>query len=67
MGSVLVSAAMALAVLVGLPALAQAKWGAPFEFVAPGTLDVLAPQVAFSPAGAAAAAFGIQDVDDPGS
>jgi hypothetical protein len=67
LGSVLVSAALAMVLLVGLPALAQAKWGAPFEFAAPGTLDVLAPQVAFSPAGAAAAAFGTQDVDVPGS
>jgi hypothetical protein len=48
------------------PAAAQAKWGAPFEFAKPGTLDVVAPQLAISGSGTAAAAFGIQDVDAPG-
>ena len=33
----------------------------------PGTLDELAPQLAFSPAGGFAAAFGIENVDVPGS
>ena len=46
--------------------MAQAKWGAPFEFAKPGTLDVLGPQLAISGSGAAAAAFGIEDVDTPG-
>ncbi len=67
MGVVLVAGALAWLALVGLPAAAQAKWGKPFEFAPPGTLDVLAPQLAFSPSGAAAAAFGLQDVDVPGS
>lgn len=60
-----------MAILASLPSLggaaaAQAKWGAPFEFAKPGTLDVLGPQLAISGSGAAAAAFGIQDVDTPG-
>jgi hypothetical protein len=67
LGWVFVSAALAVAVSGGFAAVAQANWGRAFQFAAPGTLDVLAPQVAFSPAGAAAAAFGIQDVDTPGS
>jgi hypothetical protein len=50
-----------------LPLAAQARWGAPFQFAKPGTLDVLAPQVAISPSGAAAAAFGMADVDTPGT
>jgi len=50
----------------GLPAAAQAKWSAPFEFSKPGTLDVAPPVLAISGSGAAAAAFGIQDVDAPG-
>jgi hypothetical protein len=67
LAAALVWIALAVAVSDGLPAVAQANWGRPFQFAAPGTLDVLAPQVAFSAAGAAAAAFGIQDVDAPGS
>ena len=59
-------AALTLALSLGLSAAAQAKWGAPFEFAKPGTLDVVAPQLAISGSGAAAAAFGIQDVDTPG-
>jgi hypothetical protein len=59
-------AALALVPSAGLPAAAQAKWGAPFQFAKPGTLDVVAPVLAISGSGAAAAAFGIQDVDTPG-
>ncbi|MFZ1992925.1 MAG: hypothetical protein WAU75_02360, partial [Solirubrobacteraceae bacterium] len=66
MGGVLAAAALALLPLVGLPAAAQARWGAPFQFAKPGTLDVAAPVLAISASGAAAAAFGIQDVDSPG-
>jgi hypothetical protein len=62
----LAAAVLALLPSLGGPAVAQAKWGAPFEFAKPGTLDVLAPQLAISGSGAAAAAFGIQDVDTPG-
>lgn len=62
-------AAVALAVALSdaAPAVAQAKWGAPFQLTAPGTLDLLAPQLAISSRGDAAAAFGIQDVDTPGT
>jgi hypothetical protein len=59
-------ATLALLPSAGLPAAAQAKWGAPFEFAKPGTLDVVLPTLAVSGSGAAAAAFGIQDVDTPG-
>ena len=57
---------LALLPSAGLPAVAQAKWGAPFQFAKPGTLDVVPPVLAISGSGAAAAAFGIQDVDTPG-
>ncbi len=56
-------AVLALAVLA--PA-AQAGWSGPFEFSQPGSLDLAPPQLAFSPGGSAAAAFGVQDVDTPG-
>jgi hypothetical protein len=57
---------LAFVVLAVVAPAAQAGWGRPFEFAAPGALDYLPPQLAFSPAGAAAAAFGIEDVDTPG-
>ncbi len=59
-------ATLALLPSAGLPAAAQARWSAPFDFAQPGTLDVVAPVLAISGSGAAAAAFGIQDVDTPG-
>jgi hypothetical protein len=59
-------AVLALLPSAGLPAAAQAKWSAPFQFAPPGTLDVVAPVLAVSASGATAAAFGIQDVDTPG-
>jgi hypothetical protein len=46
---------------------ARAAWGNPFELTKPGSLDYLGPQLAFSPQGAAAAAFQVADVDSPGS
>jgi hypothetical protein len=46
---------------------ARATWGKPFELTTPGSLDYLGPQLAFSPQGAAAAAFQLADVDTPGS
>jgi hypothetical protein len=59
-------AVLALLPSAGLPAVAQAKWSAPFQFATPGTLDVIAPVLAISGSGTAAAAFGIEDVDTPG-
>jgi hypothetical protein len=44
-----------------------AGWGKPFQFQKPGTLDALAPQLAFAPGGASTAAFGTFQVDVPGS
>ncbi len=66
MGLGLAAAVLASLPWLGGPAAAQAKWSAPFQFAKPGTLDVIAPQLAVSGSGAAAAAFGIQDVDTPG-
>ena len=56
----------ALIAIVGA-ATARAAWTKPFQFAKPGTLDYVGPQLAFSAQGAAAAAFGIEDVDVPGS
>jgi hypothetical protein len=44
-----------------------AGWGKPFQFQSPGTLDALAPQLAFASGGASTAAFGTFQVDVPGS
>jgi hypothetical protein len=51
----------------GFAPVAQAGWSKPFEFAKPGTLDYLPAQLAFSANGGSAAAFGIEDVDTPGS
>jgi hypothetical protein len=53
-------------VTAAAPALA-AGWSKPFQFQKPGTLDALAPQLAFAPGGASTAAFGTLQVDVPGS
>ncbi len=47
------------------PAAAQAGWGPRFQLAAPGGLDTIPAQVDFSPSGAAAAAFGVTDLDHP--
>lgn len=52
--------------LVAGPSRANAAWGAPFEFTKPGSLDVLGTRLAFSPRGASAAGFALEDVDVPG-
>ncbi len=57
----------AVAAVAVLPAAAQARWSRPFDLAAPQTLDVLPPQLALSGDGSAAAAFGLEDVDVPGS
>jgi hypothetical protein len=62
----LAAAGLAWLPSAGLPAAAQARWTAPFQFAAPGTLDVVPPVVAVSASGSAAA-FGLRDVDVPGS
>lgn len=46
---------------------AAAAWGKPFELATPGSLDYFDPQLAFSAAGAASAAFAVGDVDAPGT
>jgi hypothetical protein len=61
--------ALAVLALLGLavaPAAAQAGWSAPFDLVAPGTLDFLPTQLAMSGSGSAAG-YAVQDVDTPGS
>jgi hypothetical protein len=60
------AAILALLPSAGLPAAAQARWSAPFQFAKPGTLDVVGPVLAVSGSGAAAAGFGLGDVDTPG-
>jgi hypothetical protein len=57
--------ALLAALAVAAPA-AQAAWGSPFEFTKPGSMDLIPTQLALAPNGAAAAAFGVQDVDTPG-
>ncbi|MGH2857481.1 MAG: hypothetical protein ACRDMJ_08340, partial [Solirubrobacteraceae bacterium] len=59
--------AVALSLTMSAPAAARVGWGRPFQLAPPGTLDVQPPQLAISSAGSAAAAFGIGDVDSPGS
>lgn len=64
----LMGVALLATVLFGVGvASARAVWGKPFELTKPGSLDYLGPQLAFSPQGAAAAAFQVADVDVPGS
>ena len=65
----IVSAALTALVLIAvlMPAVAQARWSPTFDLAAPGTLDIQSPQLALSPSGTAAAAFGTLDVDTPGS
>jgi hypothetical protein len=45
------------------PPAARAGWSKPFQFAKPGSLDTIPVQLAFSPQGAAAAAFGTENVD----
>ncbi|HEX5192912.1 MAG TPA: hypothetical protein VFW09_08930 [Solirubrobacteraceae bacterium] len=61
----LLVACVALA-LAAAPA-AAAGWGKPFQFQKPGTLDAIAPQLAFASGGASTAAFGTLQVDIPGT
>lgn len=53
--------------IAALPGVAQARWGQPYDLAPPQSLDVLPPQLVLSSDGSAAAAFGFQDVDAPGS
>ena len=65
-GWVLAVATLALLPSAGLPAVGTGEVERAVQFAAPGTLDVVPPVLAVSGSGAAAAAFGIQDVDTPG-
>jgi len=56
---------IALAGAAALAPAAQAGWGPRFQFAAPGSLDTIPAQLGFSAAGAAAAAFGVGDIDNP--
>ena len=53
--------------LIGAGPALGAGWGKPFALQKPGTLDAIAPQLAFAPGGAAAAGFGTEQVDIPGT
>lgn len=60
---------LVLSALLGpalVPAGAQAGWSAPFDLVAPGTLDYLPSQLAVSRSGSAVG-YAVEDVDTPGS
>ena len=50
---------------VGLAPIARAGWSRPVQFAPPVSLDVVGPQVALSPAGAAGIGFTVQDEDNP--
>jgi hypothetical protein len=70
---VIVAAARAATVMLSAAALAGiaaspahgAGWGRPFRLAPPQSTDVTPAQLAFSPAGEAAVAFGTQDEDNP--
>jgi hypothetical protein len=49
------------------PAVAAAGWGRTIRLDGPQTRDILPAQIAFSDAGEAAVAFGVQDADNPAS
>src|SRR5262249_17532553 len=60
------AAAVALALLLAAPSIAHAAgWGRPFRLAPPASLDVIPPQIAFAPSGAATVGYGIQDEDSP--
>jgi hypothetical protein len=59
--------ALGVTLLVAVAPALAAGWGKPFQFQKPGTLDAIAPQLAFASGGASAAAFGTLQVDVPGS
>jgi hypothetical protein len=61
-----VALALASAVALAVTPAAQAGWGPRFQFAAPGSLDTIPAQLGFSTAGAAAAAFGVANIDNPG-
>lgn len=56
-----------VALLMAAAPAAAAGWGNPFQFQKPGTLDAIAPQLAFAPGGASSAGFGTLQVDVAGT
>lgn len=56
-----------VALLLAAAPAAAAGWGKPFQFQKPGTVDVIAPQLAFASGGASTASFGTLQVDIPGT
>jgi hypothetical protein len=48
-----------------LAAPARTGWGRPVRFAQPQSQDIVPAQIAFSPAGEAAVAFGVQNTDNP--
>jgi hypothetical protein len=59
------AALLVVAFALGAAAPAQAGWSRPQRLAGPYSLDVLAPQVAFSTGGGAAFGFGVQNEDHP--
>jgi hypothetical protein len=64
--ALLTAAVLSAGIGAALAPVAAAAWGRPFQFAKPGALDHLGPELTFSSGGAAAAAFGIADIDAPG-
>jgi hypothetical protein len=54
-----------VAASLGLVPIARAGWSRPVQLAPPASLDIVGPQVAFSPAGAAGVGFTVQDEDNP--
>ena len=58
---------LTLLLAAGTAPVAQAAWSRPFSFAKATRADAAPPQLAFSPSGASAAAFGFSNADSPGS
>jgi hypothetical protein len=56
---------VAVLAAAALPSAAQAGWGRTLRLDGPQPRDILPAQIGFSAAGAAAIAFGVENVDDP--
>ncbi len=65
--AVTVAAALICLCVAAPAAAAGTGWSRPFALIAPGTLDYDPPELAFSASGTVAAAFGIENVDTPGT
>jgi hypothetical protein len=62
--AVATAAATLAGAITATTAAAHAGWNTPVRYAQPQTVDVVPAQIAFSPAGAAAVAFGVHNEDD---